>query len=186
MTRKVTLAAAVLAAFTIGGATAQDNSEDLLARGAYLMNGIVACGNCHTPSGAEGPDFSREMAGGLPFEEAEFTAYASNITSDPETGIGGWTEEEVVLAIREGIRPDGSVIGPPMPILDYRHMSDRDAAALAAYLAQVPAVEHAVPASTYHIPLPPAYGPPLGEVTAPDPDDQVAYGGYLARDRPLL
>lgn len=180
MTRNIVPATALLAAIIAPGALAQDDRSELLARGDYLMNGIVACGNCHTPPGEQGPDFGREMAGGLPFEEEGFTAYASNITPDVETGIGSWTEEQIIVAIREGIRPDGSIIGPPMPILDYRHMSDEDARALAAYLAQVPPTENVVPQSVYDVPLPPSYGPPVGEVTSPDPDDQVAYGSYLA------
>lgn len=178
MTRFLTLAGmATLVSF---GAAAQDDQTALLDRGAYLMNGIVACGNCHTMAGPDGPDLSRELAGGLPFEEEAFTAFASNITPDIETGIGGWTNQQISVAIRDGIRPDGSLIGPPMPYADYRHMADEDVDALVAYLTQVAPIDNDVPASTYNFPLPPAYGPPVSEVTAPDSADQVAYGGYLA------
>jgi len=180
VTRILITAAAFGSAFVALGAIAQDDSASLLERGAYLMNGIVACGNCHTPVGAEGPDLSREMAGGLPFDEDAFTAYASNITPDEATGIGGWSADEVAVAIRDGLRPDGSLIGPPMPIASYRHMADEDVDALVAYLTQVVPVENDVPESTYNIPLPPNYGPPVENVPTPDPSDQVAYGGYLA------
>ena len=102
-----------------------------------------------------------------------------NITPDPETGIGRWTDAEVALAIREGRRPDGSIIGPPMPIELYRGIADRDLAAMVAYVRSVPAVRNAVGKSRFDIPLPPTYGPPVGEVAAPA-DNPVARGAYLA------
>ncbi|MBC5765591.1 hypothetical protein [Ramlibacter albus] len=60
------------------------------------------------------------LAGGIALPEPAYRAFASNITPDPETGIGKWTDAELARAIREGIRPDGSVIGPPMPFESYR------------------------------------------------------------------
>ncbi len=59
------------------------SAETLLERGTYLMNGVVACGNCHTPGSLVGwPDNSRELAGGYKWDEKPFTAYASNVTPD--------------------------------------------------------------------------------------------------------
>ena len=72
------------------------------------------------------------MAGGNPIKEKPFDAYPSNITPDPATGIGTWSDEQIVAAIREGRRPDGSIIGPPMPIGLYRGLSDRDVNAIVA------------------------------------------------------
>jgi hypothetical protein len=57
------------------------------------------------------------LAGGFLIEEPAFRAYAPNITQDIETGIGSWSDEEIIRAIREGVRPDGTIIGPPMPIV---------------------------------------------------------------------
>lgn len=153
-------------------------NEALVKRGAYLMNGPVACGNCHTPYGANGPDFSKELSGGLLFDDP-FTSYAANITSDKETGVGEWSDADLAKAIREGLRPDGTLIGPPMPIEFYRHISDDDLAAIIAYLRQVKPVDNEVPDSVFGFPLPPSYGPPVSNVKAPSPDDKVAYGGYL-------
>ena len=82
-------------------------------------------------------------------------------------------------AIREGVRPDKSVIGPPMPIESYRHMADDDLAAVIAYLRTRTAVKNTVPRSTYRIPVPTSYGPPVGKVKAPAPRDKLAYGKYL-------
>ncbi|ANK83254.1 MAG: cytochrome C [Rhizobiales bacterium NRL2] len=155
--------------------------ETLLERGTYLMRAIVACGNCHTPKGPEGELPGMELAGWAEIESnPAFTASAPNITPDPETGIGGWTDRQIIDAIREGRRPDGSIIGPPMPIALYRGLSDRDAQAIVAYMRQVEPARNAVPKSVYNIPLPPAYGPPVATVPEPDREDRLAYGAYLA------
>ena len=155
-------------------------SESLFERGDYLINGIVACGNCHTPQGPDGPLPGMELAGGLVIEAPELTVSTPNITPDVETGIGGWSDEEIVTAIREGRRPDGSIIGPPMPINLYREMSDHDVQALVTYMRQVPAVHNEVPRSEYPFPLPESYGQPVGAVGEVPRDDPVAYGTYLA------
>ena len=103
--------------------SAMATGETLLERGTYLVNSIVACGNCHTPPA--GPLQDVEFAGTFLIEEPPFTAFAANITQDKETGIGSWSDTQLVKAIREGIRPNGSLIGPPMPIDQYRGLSDR-------------------------------------------------------------
>lgn len=77
----------------------------------------------------------------------------------------GWAK--LLKAIREGLRPDGSLIGPPMPIEFYRHLSDADVDAIVAYPRAQPVVSAGQPKSVYRIPLPPNYGPPLGKVNAP-------------------
>lgn len=174
------VAAAVVVLCLGQGAQAETAPETPLERGKALMNGIVACGNCHTPQGPNGPVPGMELAGGTPFDEKPFTAYASNITPDPETGIGRWTDEQLMTAIREGKRPDGSLIGPPMPYEFYRHLSDNDVRAIVAYLRSVPAVKNAVPRSVYRMPLPAAYGPPVGSVPEVPRTDAVAYGAYMA------
>lgn len=158
-----------------------------LERGTYLMQTIVACGNCHTPKGPDGKAIAgMELSGGNPIDSPVFHAVPGNITPDKETGIGNWTDDQIVNAIRNGKRPDGTIIGPPMPIPFYHGtpatpgMSDTDVKAIVAYLRSVKPISHKVEKSTYKIPLPPSYGP---EVTH-NPDvprtDHVAYGKYLA------
>jgi hypothetical protein len=78
-----------------------------------------------------------ELAGNCKIEDDAFTAVVPNITPDPQTGIGKWTDAQIVAAIREGKRPDGTIIGPPMPIALYRGMAEDDAAAVVAYLRSV-------------------------------------------------
>ena len=168
----LTMAAALLAA---GTALAQTQVE----RGRYLVETIGGCGNCHTPMGPQGPVREKHLGGGFEFKEQPFTAYAANITPDNETGIGRWTDQQIFTAIREGKRPDGSLIGPPMPFSVYRGLADDDVRAMVAYLRTVKPVSNKVAKSEYRMPLPPAWGPPVGEVKAPPQTDKVAYGAYL-------
>ena len=175
--RKGVLAAALWLA-AIGAASAQTPSP--VERGRYLVETVVACGNCHTPKGPQGDLPNMALAGGFTIEEAPFTAIAPNITPDPDTGIGKWTDDQLFLAIREGKRPDGSIIGPPMPFELYRGLADEDVRAMIAYLRTVKPIRNVVAKSTYRMKLPPSWGPPVGEVKAPPRSDKVAYGAYLA------
>jgi mono/diheme cytochrome c family protein len=171
---------AVLAAACTQQDSVADDNDDLLARGDYLMNSIVACGNCHSPRDEDGEFIDgMELAGAFVIEEPAFRAYAPNISPDQETGIGSWSDEEIIRAVREGIRPDGSVMGPPMAYPFYRDISDRDMQAIVAYLRNVPAVRNEVPRSTFNVPLPPNWGPPVTSVPEPSKDDPIAYGRYL-------
>lgn len=189
-------------------------SETLVERGDYLVNAIAGCGRCHTPrDAAHKPIADMELAGGFEFDDGVIGhVVGPNITPDRETGIGRWTEEQIVWALRNGTRPDGTIIGrhtpfgmigswieeqvawalrngtrpdgtiigPPMPIVFYREFSDRDVAAIAAYLKSIKPVRHAVGKTHYKIPLPSSYGPPVTHVAEPPHDDRVAYGAYLA------
>jgi mono/diheme cytochrome c family protein len=171
----------IIAALILAATPATGQDAKLLERGTYLMNGVVACANCHIQRDKGKPLFDRGLSGGMLFDEEPFKAYGANITPDRETGIGNWTDAQLIKGIREGIRPDGSVIGPPMPIMFYRGMSDDDLKALVAYLRAQPAVKNAVPKSEYRMKLPASYGPPIDKkVTAPSPKDSVKYGAYLA------
>jgi mono/diheme cytochrome c family protein len=157
-------------------------AETLLERGTYLVRGIAACGDCHTPRDTNGHHIAAmEMAGGYQMDLMPLgKPMTANITPDKETGIGNWTDEQIITAIREGKRPDGTIIGPPMPIAFYRQMSDRDVQAIVAYLRALPPVRNAVAKSVYERPLPPTYGPPVTSVPEVPASDKVAYGAYLA------
>jgi mono/diheme cytochrome c family protein len=166
----------VIAGFVAAAGLARADSPQ--ERGAYLMKSVVACGDCHTPRGPGG--LGPELSGGFRFADDAFTAYSQNITPDPDTGIGDWTDAQIITAIREGRRPDGSMIGPPMPVGMYHGMSDDDVKALVAYLHTVKPVKNMVPKSAYRIPLPVSYGPPVATVPAVSDADPVKYGAYLA------
>jgi mono/diheme cytochrome c family protein len=162
-------------------AGAQAQAPGSVERGRYLVEGVLACGNCHVQRGPQGqPLMDRGLSGGMPFIEPGMQARASNITPDPETGIGRWSDAELARAIREGLRPDQTLIGPPMPIPFYRSLSDADLGDVVAYLRAQPPVKNVVARSQYSFSLPPAYGPPVAGVVAPPRGDRIAYGRYLA------
>lgn len=166
--------------FVLISVSAESLGNERVARGEYLVNGVVACGNCHTPRNADATAVAdMRLAGSFVIEEPEFTAYAPNITQDLETGIGAWSDDEIIRAIREGVRPDGTIIGPPMPIPSYRGISDSDVQAIVAYLRTVAPIRNSVPESVYHIPLPESWGPPLTTVADVDREDVLAYGSYI-------
>jgi cytochrome c553 len=156
------------------------HAEGQVERGRYLVEAVAACGNCHTPRGAEGPRMDRYLAGGEHIRHKDFAAVSSNITPDPETGIGRWTDAQLFKAIREGKRPDGSLIGPAMPSQFYRALANDDVAAIIAYLRAVPPVYNATGKSRYEIAFPSSWGPAVGHIDAPPREDKVAYGSYLA------
>lgn len=153
-------------------------AEPSLERGDYLVRGPAGCGNCHTPQGPNGPDMSNELGGFLVEKSEAFEAWAVNIT--PGSRVAEWTDKELARAIREGIRPNGSIVGPPMPIGLYRGLSDDDLMSIVMFLRSVPASDNVTPFSTYNIPLPPAYGPPIESVPAITAGLTIEYGEYLA------
>lgn len=157
-----------------GGAIAAPSVE----RGDYIVNTIGACGSCHTPMGPQGFIAEQNLGGRLVEQTEAFTAIAPNIT--PGGAVKEWSDDELAKAIREGIRPDGSVIGPPMPFEVYRGLSDTDLKSIVMYLRTVPAVENDPGKSIYNIPLPPAWGPPITSVADVPEGATVEYGAYLA------
>jgi mono/diheme cytochrome c family protein len=107
-----------------------------LARGEYLYN-AGGCDACHRPEGAQAPIGGYEI-------ESPFGGvfHVPNITPDPETGIGGWTPEEFVLALKHGRSPDGSFYWPAFPYRTYKNLTDQDALDIGAYLMNTPPVNH--------------------------------------------
>jgi len=170
---------AIMAALVLVAATGHAETE--AERGQYLVETLAGCGNCHTPKGPNGPVPSKKFAGGDVIKHADFTAVTPNITPDAETGIGRWTDRQIFLAIREGKRPDGRLLGPAMPSRAYRNLADEDVKAMVAYLRSLPPIYNPIAAeSHYDVPLPPSWGPPAGRVEMPPKDDKLAYGKYLA------
>ena len=115
---------------------AQAVEADLVARGQYVFALAGGCG-CHTAEG--GP----VNAGGRPLKTPYGTFYGTNITPDPTSGIGQWTDRQIIDSLRLGVRPDGSVLSPVMPYPAFSGMSDEDVTALVAYLRSLPPVARA-------------------------------------------
>lgn len=103
--------------------------EDAVARGRAVFEASGGC-SCHTDFDGGGED----MAGGRPIRTPFGVFYSTNITSDPDTGIGRWSDSDFLRAMREGRAPDGSAYFPVFPYTSFTGMSDDDALALKAYL----------------------------------------------------
>lgn len=164
---------------TLSAAASGDSSA---ARGEYLVRSVAVCGSCHAAD-EKNPDGA--LSGGREFHDWRIgTAQASNLTPDPETGLGTWSEAEIVRAIRSGQRKDGRLLAPVMPYEWFHGMSDADALAVARYLKSLPPVRREVrqhPSIAFKLgklfllrPL------PAQTVATPPAADTVAYGRYLA------
>lgn len=119
--------------------------------GRYLARHLAGCADCHTPRNLEDGQFYMDslFAGSsFPFgggEEDPIASFARNITPDMETGIGSWTEEQFIMAVTSGMRPDGTVLSAHMPYPYYKFWGADDLRAVFAYLMTVPARKRTVP-----------------------------------------
>ena len=130
-------------------AIAAPNPSDRVAYGRYLVQSRAICYPCHSADFAKIDDFVPEQSAGylgggnaMPDMNGRIVKTA-NITPDPETGIGKWSEDDFVRLIRFGVRPDRSVIVYPM--VPFPELSDDEARAIFAYLRTVPPIKNAVP-----------------------------------------
>ena len=162
-----------------------------LARGEYLVEHVADCLGCHsdhlTTYGFPVKPGTKGQGGYIFDEKVGFPGVvaAQNITPDPQTGLGKWTDGEVLRAIREGVDRNGEPLFPMMPYQHLRNMSDEDAKSVVVYLRTLPPIRHSVPAKHLSFPLNiivRTIPKPLdGPVPDPDPKDALAHGKYLAR-----
>ena len=176
-------AALWIAALAAAASTAMAQTPQL-ERGKYLVEGILTCGNCHTPRGPGGVlDTARRHAGGPQvWDTPEYTVRPSNITPDSETGIGRWSAEDVKRAIRDGRRPNGTQTSPQMPYGFYKIFTPGDLDAVVAYVRSLPAVPAKVAAPVYKVAnmtldIPPGAEKPMSSEAMKEP---VKRGFYLA------
>lgn len=149
-TQKETVSVAGLQAIPNRSGIVAPDPSDKAARGAYLVNNVVTCTDCHTPvdpsTGA--PQVDKYLAGGQPYEGPWGIVYGGNITPDKETGIGDWTEDQIKTALIAGVRKDGRRL-ILMPWDVYSALTPEDADAIAYYLKNVlPAVHNEVPTAS--------------------------------------
>jgi mono/diheme cytochrome c family protein len=141
--------AAIVAAIAVaacGISPPAEADEAQIARGRYLV-GIAGCSDCHTPGGMMGAaDMKRYLGGSdVGFSiPGEGVYVGENLTPDKGTGLGAWTSDQIVTAIRNGKRPDGSVLSGVMPYASFSRLTDEDAAAIAAFLKSIPPVNNKV------------------------------------------
>jgi mono/diheme cytochrome c family protein len=163
-----------------------------VARGEYIFKYQAHCWSCHADGAS---DAHSAPSGGKPFDLTRTGPgfgmwYTPNITPDMETGIGAWTDGEIVQAIREGVRKDRRALFPLMPVDWYHGISDGDALAIVAYLRSLPPVSNRVQQHTpsFFAKALFAFGviKPKEAITqpvaAPPPRRTVAYGKYLAEN----
>ncbi|WP_421997030.1 c-type cytochrome [Reyranella sp.] len=118
-----------------------------VARGKYLVN-LGGCHDCHTPGYFLGkPDMARFLGGSeVGFELPGLGVFhGPNLTSDRATGLGGWTDAQVIAAIQKGERPDGRMLAPIMPWHAFAALTPQDVQAIVAFLRSLPPVSNKVP-----------------------------------------
>lgn len=137
---------------TIALGQPQSLDQQLLERGGYLVNAVMACDGCHSPRGPKGYDFdvSRRFAGGYQvWDTPAYRVRGSNISSDRETGIGTWSVEDIKRLLVEGVRPNGMPVVHQMPYPFYKILTERDLTAVATYVKSAASVRNDVPAPIY-------------------------------------
>lgn len=129
-----------------GSVAAQPAGPDPVLRGRYVFGAAGGCG-CHTVQGQP------VNSGGRKYDGPFGTVYSTNITPDPQTGIGTWTDEQIVTAIRLGRRPNGERLIPIHPYPVFNGMAEEDLKSLVAFLRTVPAVKRPNQAKRITVPL---------------------------------
>lgn len=153
---------------------------DGVARGDYLVNHVMICGDCHTPQGPQGVDTSKFLAG----NQVDPDNLALNITPDMETGIGSWSQEQIYLELKTGKRPSGHPVGGLMALQvegGYNQITEKDGFAVAAYLKSIPAV-HNIPGAA----APPAAPPQTLPTTGTNPYNIPLLAGMVVLSALLL
>lgn len=128
-------------------ATVAQAADAQIERGLYLVT-VSGCNDCHTPGSFLGKrDEGRRLGGSeVGFEIPGLGVfYGPNLTPDKATGLGDWSSQQIVAAIKTGLRPDGRSLAPAMPWRDLANLTNDDAASIAAYLQSLPAVNNKVP-----------------------------------------
>ena len=136
-----------------------ESTPGRLARGAYLVRNVSDCMTCHSEHdwtahdapilpNALGAGQDMNLLKGLPG-----SVHAPNITPDPETGAGNWSDDQLARAIREGIGHDGRALFPFMPYLGLRALSDEDLASIVVYLRSLPPVRKQRPTTALIFPV---------------------------------
>jgi mono/diheme cytochrome c family protein len=142
-----------------------------IARGKYLAE-IGGCSHCHTPGYLLGkPDMARQLGGSdVGFDVPDLGVFVGpNLTPDQDTGLGAWSRQQIVTAIRTGVRPDGRILVPVMPWRSFAALSDADAYAIADFLKSLPPVSHKVPG-----PFGPTEKVPVPHMTIQPPTTEAA------------
>lgn len=172
----------VLFLMVVASDVAAQPTREEIARGKYVFGAAAGCG-CHTAPKQP------LNAGGRKYDGPFGTVYSSNITPDPTTGIGKWTDEQIITATRLGRRPNGERLIPVHPYTVFNGMTEQDLQDVVAYLRSVPPVNRQTPAKKISVPMfesvfLPAWLATFAAVETPPksaPTSGVARGEYLTR-----
>jgi hypothetical protein len=145
MFQKGMICVAVLVAATVAV-----RAENPVARGKYLVDSIMACDGCHTPRVNGALVMDKRFSGGSQiWDEHAYIVKGSNISSDPEHGIGTWSAADLERLLSEGVRPNGVKVAPQMPFAFYKILTPRDLVAVTAYIRSAAPQDHKVQAPSY-------------------------------------
>lgn len=161
-----------------------------LERGRYIFNSLAGCVDCHSGhdlSQKDHPVLAGMQGAGevMPFTDLPGRVVAPNLTPDPETGAGTWTDDQLARAVREGIGHDGRALFPMMPYENYRKMSDEDLASVVVYMRSLAPVHQQLPKTEIVFPV--KYlmrsvpQPITAPVNAPDQSTAEQRGAYLVK-----
>lgn len=191
----ITIAAVYFSACTNDSAPKTDNNEDslnqVIERGKYLANHVAGCMDCHSKrdltkySGPVVP--GTEGGGGMVFDPKfglPGTIYGKNITPDSATGIGTWTDDDILRAMTQGISKKGDTLFPIMPYPNFNRMAKEDLLSIVAYIRTLKPINNAVPARQLFVPIAMVYPgkilqPSIDSNVRPPVTDVVKYGGYM-------
>jgi mono/diheme cytochrome c family protein len=164
-----------------------------VARGQYLVDHVLACGVCHTPTSADGkPDMSKYLAGSRNYDFTDkdgtvVSVYAENLTTHNPEGLATWSDEQIRTAITGGIDDEHVALYPIMPYPEYSTLTRADQDSIIQYLRTVPANENVVPTdypySDQNPPVPAVDAAKVPHTTLPSTDPSFASaerGRYLA------
>lgn len=166
-----------------------ESTPQRLERGRYIATSLSGCIYCHSPHNWAAPDTpivaGMEGAGDVePYSDLPGRIVAPNLTPDPGTGAGSWSDDQLARAIREGIGHDGRALFPMMPYPRFHEMSDEDLASVVVYLRSLPPVRHEVPKTDIIFPVkylirnaPEPLASPVPEFAGQS--DPVKYGAHL-------
>src|SRR3984893_6349012 len=135
-----------------------ERTPERLARGRYLVKGVLGCESCHSPKewtqhGAPTLAGMSLVGQSLPIPDFPGTIVAPNLTPDAETGSSRWSDDQIARAIREGIKHDDTILFPMMPYSQYKLLSDEDVASVVVYLRSLTPVRNPLPPSQINFPV---------------------------------
>jgi len=170
----------------------KDSLKQVIARGEYLVNHVAGCIDCHSKrdfTKYSGPVVPGSEGGGGMLFDPKFglpgMIYGKNITPDSATGIGTWTDDEILRAMTQGINKKGDTLFPIMPYPNFNRMAKTDLLSIIAFIRTLKPINNVVPARQLFVPIGVVYPgkflqPSVDSNMAPPASDIVKYGGYLA------